>query len=73
MPDNTTSAVRSVGLILAFALLVISLGCSTLLYAEDSTFLLGIICLLFGIGHLAWYANPFIFLSGLFLLLEKPR
>jgi len=73
MPRSTAFTIRTAGIILAFVLFVFSLGFSTLLYAQDSSFLLGIICLLFGMGYLAWYANPFVFLTGLFLLNSKPR
>jgi len=52
---------------------LLSLCCSTIVSGTDKGFLLGIICLLFGMGYLAWYANPFIFLSGLLLLKNRHR
>jgi len=72
MPSQRASAVRFAGTILAFVLFVASLGFDTLIYAEDSSFLIGIVCLLFGMSYFAWYANPLILLSGIFLLKAKP-
>jgi hypothetical protein len=62
-----------VGLSVALCLFVLSLCFNTLLYAQDSSFLIGIICLLFGMEYPAWYANPFGFLAAFFLLVGKPR
>jgi len=72
MAADRTSRVRVAGIVLASALFLFSLGGNTLIYAEDSSFLLGIICLLFGQGYLPWYANLFIVFSGLFLFGQKP-
>lgn len=37
----------------------------------NSGFLLGFVCLFFGFGHLAWYANPLYFGSLVTLLLKR--
>jgi hypothetical protein len=53
---------------MAAGLFATSLAFETLLYADDSTFLLGIVCLLFGIGYLPWFANPLGALASVLLL-----
>jgi hypothetical protein len=68
----SASAVRKAGICVAVVLFVASLGCNTLLYGPESSFLVGLVCLLFGMSYLSWYANPFIVFSGLLLLEEKP-
>jgi len=66
--------VRTVGLIVASILFLLSLAFETLLYDKDSSFLIGFVCLLFGWGiHLSWYANPLLFISAFLLLLGKPQ
>ena len=73
-PRAVESKVRVIGLTVAGLMFFISLGGSTIISGQDKGFLLGFVCLLFGWGasYLAWYANPFIFLSGLLLLLNRP-
>lgn len=66
------SQIRTTGLILATVLFVLSLGFGTLLYSDDSSFLIGLACLLFGMSYPAWYANPFLFFSGCLLREKKP-
>ena len=41
--------IRIGGLIVAFTAFFVSLGCSTLLYGDDSSFTVGLACLLFGV------------------------
>lgn len=60
---------RAMGVGLAVTLFVISLGFNTLISSEgDPSFLVGLICLLFGFGYLTWYANPLFFLSALLVV-----
>ncbi len=59
--------IRIGGLIVAFTAFFVSLGCSTLLYGDDSSFTVGLACLLFGLSYPAWYANLFLFLAGVSL------
>ena len=65
--SNWESQIRIGGLILAATAFVLSLGCNTLLYGDDSSFLVGLACLLFGMSYPAWYANLFLFLAGVSL------
>ena len=70
----TEMAVQTIGLIVAAAMFLFSLGGMTIIAGPKQGFLLGIVCLLFGWGaHIAWYANPFIFFAGLLLLLGRPK
>jgi hypothetical protein len=64
--------IRTTGVVLAIVLFILSLGFSTLLYAEDSSFLVGLACLLFGLSYPAWWANPFLFFAGCLLKERKP-
>ena len=72
MPSTTVRNIRTAGITLAIILFVLSLGFCTLLYADDSSFLVGLGCLLFGMSYPAWYANPFLFFSGCLLREKKP-
>jgi len=63
-----SNKIRIGGLAVAGLLFFLSLGFETLLYADDSSFAIGLACLLFGMGYLAWYANFCVVFSGLFLL-----
>ena len=72
MPRATANRVRTASLILASVLFVLSLGCSTLIYADDSSFLIGLACLLFGLSYPAWWANPFLFFTSCLLRENKP-
>src|SRR5947208_3091962 len=66
------SSIRITGFILASTSFILSLMCETLLYDRDSTFLIGIICLVFGWDvRLSWYAIPLLFLSALFLMRHR--
>src|SRR6185295_18687688 len=67
-----TQLLRAIGLAVACLMFLLSLGCGTIVAGTDKGFLLGFVCLLFGMEYLAWYANPFIVLSGLLLLLDRP-
>jgi hypothetical protein len=54
------------------SLYLISLFCPIFEPAEGSSgFIFGLLCLIFGFAHLAWYANPLLFLSGIFFLLQR--
>jgi hypothetical protein len=59
--------IRIGGLVVAFTAFFVSLGCNTLLYGEDSSFTVGLACLLFGMSYPAWYSNLFLFLAGVSL------
>jgi hypothetical protein len=62
---------RMIGFAVACLMYLLSLGGNTIATGAgtDRGFLPGIICLLFGMEfHLAWYANPFIFVSAVLLL-----
>jgi len=68
------STARRTGLVLATILFVFSLAFNTFLPAEgEPSFLLGIICLLFGFGYAAWYANPMLLISAVLLRFNKTR
>jgi hypothetical protein len=68
---NAEWDLRSVGFVVAGLLYFVSLGGGTIQSGTDRGFLLGIICLLFGMSYLAWYANPCILISGMFLLSKR--
>src|SRR6185295_4711314 len=65
---------RTLGIALAFTLFVASLGFNTLKLSEgDTSFLMGLICLVFGFSYLPWFANPLFLLSAILLIAKKPR
>ena len=69
----TKLKVRTAGRTLACLFFLLSLFCGTIGAGDDDGFLLGGVCLLFGMLYLPWYANPFIFLSAHFLQANRPR
>jgi hypothetical protein len=63
---------RIIGLVLSISLFIASLGFKTLILSKaDSSFLFGLICLLFGFSYLPWFANPLFVLGVIFLLLKR--
>lgn len=51
---------------------LISLFCPVFVFQEgNSSFLLGLVCLLFGFGYIAWYANLFYFGALVAFLIGK--
>jgi len=63
---------RIVGLGLSLSLFIASLWFKTLILGKgDSSFLFGLICLLFGFSYLPWFANPLFVLGVIFLLLKR--
>jgi len=57
-----------IGLGIACAMFLLSLCGSAIISRTGASFGdMGINCLLLGMGYLAWYANPYIFLAGLSL------
>jgi hypothetical protein len=65
--------VKHVLLGVALILFLASLVNETLIYAQDSSFLVGLVCLLFGMDYLAWYANPLLAIAGCLMLGNQPR
>ena len=63
---------RIIGLVLSKSLFIASLGFKTLILSKgDSSFLFGLICLLFGFSYLPWFANPLFVLGIIFLILKR--
>jgi len=63
---------RIIGLVLSISLFITSTGFKTLILSKgDSSFLFGLICLLFGFSYLPWFANPLFVLGIIFLLLKR--
>lgn len=77
MPSPTPSPreemkIRRIALWCSGALFAISLFCPAFKLEEGhSSFLLGFVCLLFGFGHLPWYANFFYLASIVALILRR--
>ncbi len=58
----------------SIGLFVLSCCSNVFIFEEgDSSFLFGLICLLFGFEHLSWYANPALFGAWIFCFLRKYR
>jgi hypothetical protein len=63
---------RIAGLGLFVSLFIASLGFNTLILSKgDSSFLIGIICLLLGFSYLPWFANPLFVLGVIFVLSKR--
>jgi len=63
---------RIIGLVLSISLFITSTGFKTLILSKgDSSFLFGLVCLLFGFSYLPWFANPLFVLGIIFLVLKR--
>ncbi len=65
--------IRNVGITVSLAMFAVSLFGMTLLDERGGEFLVGLVCLLFGQGYLAWYANPLLLFSMLLMFEGKYR
>lgn len=72
MKRSTSATIRRVGIVTAGILFVSSLGFSTLRSADNSSFSIGLACLLFGLSYVPWWANPCLFFTWCLLCEEKP-
>ena len=72
MPRPTLKRIRTAGITLAGVLFVCSLGFTTLRSADNSSFSIGLACLLLGLSYLPWWANPCLFFTWCLLCEEKP-
>lgn len=59
---------------ISIGLFVLSCCSKVFIFEEgNSSFLFGLICLLFGFEHLSWYANPALFTAWVLCFLKKYR
>jgi hypothetical protein len=65
---------RIAGIVLAVVLFISSLGFNTLILSQgDPSFLIGLVCLLFGFSYAAWFANPLFLATVVLLSLNRSR